>query len=76
MRKAFGLVLVSALFAALAVGQDFAIQTFAGGGLPQNIPGTSAVLHGTGGLVLDANGNAFFTLYFRTSFCGWIRAGC
>ena len=63
MRKAFGLVLVALFSITLAVGEDFTIQTFAGGGFPQNIPGTSAVLHGTGGLVLDASGNAFFTLY-------------
>jgi sugar lactone lactonase YvrE len=50
------------VFSALASAEDFTIQTFAGGGLPQNIQGTSAVLEGPGGIAMDANGNAYFTL--------------
>ena len=49
-------------FCALARAEDFTIQTFAGGGVPQNIQGTSAVLHVPSGIVTDANGNAFFTV--------------
>src|SRR5579862_7204205 len=49
-------------FSVLAGAEDFTIQTFAGGGLPQNIQGTSAVLHGPSGIVTDANGNVFFTV--------------
>src|SRR5665213_262932 len=49
-------------FCALARAEDFTIQTFAGGGVPQNIQGTSAVLNVPSGIVTDANGNAFFTV--------------
>ena len=45
----------------IAGAEDFTIQTFAGGGLPQNIQGTSVVLQ-AGGIAADANGNAFFTV--------------
>ena len=62
MRKHISLLFVPLLFSTLAVGEDFTIQAFAGGGFPQNIQGTSAVLHGPGGIVTDANGNTFFTL--------------
>ena len=47
-------------FSTFASAEDFTIQTFAGGGLPQNIQGTSAVFHELGGIVTDANGNAYF----------------
>jgi hypothetical protein len=63
LRRSFGLILIALLPATLAIGEDFTIQTFAGSGLPQNIQGTSAVLHGPSGIVTDANGNAFFTLH-------------
>jgi len=53
------LVVVSA-FASGASGEDFTIQTFAGGALPENVQGTSAVLHLPSGVVADANGNVFF----------------
>jgi hypothetical protein len=62
MRKHLSLLFIPLLFSTYAVGEDFTIQAFAGGGLPQNIQGTSAVLHGPAGIVTDANGNAFFTL--------------
>src|SRR5258708_4126096 len=60
MRRALCSFLLA--FSSLAGAEDFTIQTFAGGGLPQNIQGTSAVLHGPSGIVMDANGNAFFTV--------------
>ena len=59
MRKVLGFSLLA--FSALAGAEDFTIQTFAGGGLPQNFQGTSAVFQGFGGIVTDANGNAYFT---------------
>ena len=62
MRKRFCFILAAFFFSHLASGEDFTIQTFAGGGVPQNIQGTSAVLYGPAGIVTDANGNAFFTL--------------
>src|SRR5665213_2629921 len=48
-------------FSTFAGAEDFTIQTFAGGGIPQNIQGTSAVFPGLAGIVTDANGNAYFT---------------
>ena len=58
----FCLIFVTFFLSACAFGEDLTIQTFAGGGLPQNIQATSAALHGPSGIVTDANGNAYFTL--------------
>src|ERR1039458_6694048 len=48
-------------------GQTYTINTFAGGGLPVNVPGTSASLHlpvwsgaGFGPVAVDGAGNLFF----------------
>jgi hypothetical protein len=60
LRRSFGFIFVALLSSTPAIGEDFTIQTFAGGGLPENIQGTSAVLHGPGGVVTDTNGNIFF----------------
>ena len=60
MRRLFGFLVVVSVFTSGAIGEDFTIQTFAGGGLPENIQGTSAVLHQPSGIVADANGNVFF----------------
>jgi hypothetical protein len=43
-----------------AFGQSYTISTFAGGGLPVNILGTSASLYGPGGIAVDKVGNVFF----------------
>ena len=43
-----------------AFGQTYAIDTLAGGGLPANIPGTSASLFPPGSVALDRAGNVFF----------------
>lgn len=48
------------VFSSLAGAEDFTIQTFAGGGIPQNIQGTSAALF-PAGIVTDASGNVYFT---------------
>lgn len=69
MRKCSGLPAV-ALFccSALAFGQTYTIQTFAGGGLPVNLQGLSAVLtspiNGAGvtGVTVDGTGNVYFLL--------------
>ena len=45
---------------AWAFGQSYTIQTFAGGGLPVNIPATSAILQQPDSVALDAPGNIFF----------------
>src|SRR5579859_2465596 len=44
----------------VALGQSYTISTFAGGGLPVNISGTSANLYGTKAVAVDARGNVFF----------------
>src|ERR1700722_14048194 len=41
-------------------GQIYAISTFAGGGLPVNVPGTSASLYGPQAVAVDNSGNVFF----------------
>src|SRR5260370_37604005 len=41
--------------------QSYTISTFAGGGLPVNIPGSSASLSALAGVAADAAGNIFFT---------------
>jgi trimeric autotransporter adhesin len=44
-----------------AFGQSYTISTIAGGGLPVNVPGTSASLFGPKGAAADKAGNIFFT---------------
>lgn len=79
MRKAVSQALIAALFCSVvAFGQNPIISTFAGGGLPVNIPGTSANVgplasqlsfsleNYTGALgrgSVDANGNLYFIAY-------------
>jgi uncharacterized protein (TIGR03437 family) len=41
-------------------GQMYAISTFAGGGFPSNVPGTSASLDRPGAIAVDRAGNVFF----------------
>ena len=41
-------------------GQTYTIQTFSGGGLPVNIPGSSARLDAPASVAVDAAGNLFF----------------
>ena len=53
---AVALGLPSALFA-----QSYTIDTFAGGGLPVNIPGTSATNIYSYGVAADPNGNLYFS---------------
>ncbi|MFY9728903.1 MAG: hypothetical protein WAJ87_25615 [Bryobacteraceae bacterium] len=48
--------------ASSAVGQTYTINTFAGGGLPVNIAGTSASLAPTSAVALDASGDIFIAL--------------
>src|SRR5580658_9496051 len=58
----FFLVLVALLLSRSAVGQSYTISTFAGGGLPVNIRGTSASLDADVPLdvAADRAGNVFF----------------
>ena len=43
-----------------AFGQTYSVQTLAGGGLPVNIAGTSAILQSPGFVAVDRAGNLFF----------------
>ncbi len=45
----------------VAFGQNYLIQTFAGGALPISIPGTSASLNGPSRVAVDQAGNLLFT---------------
>ena len=58
---------LSAAILALAVsgcafGQSYTIQTFAGGGLPVNIPATSAILQQPNSVAVDGAGNVFIAV--------------
>ena len=54
------LMLVLAV-AGSAFGQTYTIDTIAGGGLPVNVPGTSAGIgSASGGIAVDSAGNVFF----------------
>lgn len=58
-------LLLALILACLAppciLSQTYTISTIAGGGLPQNVQGTSADLNGTWGVAVDAAGNVFLT---------------
>jgi len=52
------------LIANLGSSQNYTISTFAGGGVPVNVSGTSAYLgmnEGAGGVAADTAGNLYFT---------------
>jgi len=58
-------VLLPSVLSWLAFGQTYTISTFAGGGLPVNIPGTAASLrfsNFTDGVATDSAGNVFITI--------------
>jgi uncharacterized protein (TIGR03437 family) len=61
MRLRFAPILILAI-ACSAFGQTYTIQTLAGGGLPENIVGTSAGLGRVTWVAVDAAGDVFFTL--------------
>jgi trimeric autotransporter adhesin len=61
MRLRFAALLTLAI-ACSAFGQTYTIQTLAGGGLPENIAGTSAGLGRITWVAVDAGGNVYFTL--------------
>jgi len=54
-------VLLALLASSQAFGQTYTISTFAGGGLPVNIPGTSASLRSPSSVAVDKAGNVYFT---------------
>jgi uncharacterized protein (TIGR03437 family) len=49
------------IVSAAAFAQSYTISTIAGGGLPVNIPGTSASLYGPESAAVDASGNVYFS---------------
>jgi len=59
LRSAAILILI---ISSWANGQTYKITTFAGGGLPGNIPGTSASLVDVNGVAIDRVGNVFISL--------------
>jgi uncharacterized protein (TIGR03437 family) len=54
--------ILAALVSGAVFGQTYTIQTFAGGGLPENIPGPSASLSRVTWVAVDRAGNVFMTL--------------
>jgi len=53
--------ILSLAISCCAFGQTYTIQTFAGGGLPVNMPGTSASLSSLNYAAVDGAGNVLFT---------------
>ena len=53
--------ILSMVVSGCAFGQTYTISTFAGGGLPVNIPGTQAGLRSVGSVAVDRAGNVLFT---------------
>jgi uncharacterized protein (TIGR03437 family) len=60
MPRLFTGVLLALIISWAASGQTYTISTFAGGGLPVNVKGTSASLYGPNGVAVDKAGNVFF----------------
>ena len=58
--RPFPAIFLSLVAAWVASAQTYTISTFAGGGLPVNIPGTSASLYGPLGVAADSTGNILF----------------
>jgi uncharacterized protein (TIGR03437 family) len=53
---------LATLFSCVVLGQPYAVQTVAGGGLPENIPGVSANLSAVSAVATDPAGNVFIAL--------------
>ena len=62
MRKIVCPALLLLAFAITALGQNYTIQTFAGGGVPQNIQAASASLGPVTGIATDSSGNVYIAL--------------
>jgi sugar lactone lactonase YvrE len=58
--RLFSAAILTLVISCCAFGQTYTIQTFAGGGLPVNIPGTYASLRNPNSLAVDGKGNVFF----------------
>ena len=62
MRNQLWLGVTLAVCAVAGFGQDYKIITLAGGGVPQNVPATSASLGGAIAVATDGAGNLYMTL--------------
>ena len=62
MRKIVGPVILALLFSRAAFSQNYTIQTFAGGGVPQGVPAPFASLGAVGGVATDSAGNVYIAL--------------
>ncbi len=60
MPRLFTAVLLALVTSWAASGQTYTISTFAGGGLPVNVKGTSASLYGPQSVAVDKAGNIYF----------------
>jgi len=49
-------------FTVFSLGQTYTIETFAGGGTPENLPAISAALGGIAGMATDGAGNLYLAL--------------
>jgi sugar lactone lactonase YvrE len=55
-------VVLTLAIACSALAQTYTIKTFAGGALPENLPGLSASLGGINGMAVDQTGNVYLSL--------------
>src|ERR1035437_5309219 len=62
MRKIFCPLILTLMFSSVGFSQNYTIQTFAGGGVPQNIQAASASLGYVTGIAADAAGNVYVAL--------------
>ena len=62
MRKIVGLVIVALLCSRAVFSQNYTIQTFAGGGIPQGLPANFASLGAVAGLATDSAGDVYISL--------------
>jgi len=60
--KIAGSVILALAFSGAAFSQNYTIQTFAGGGVPQGLVGTSARLASVTGVATDAAGNVYIAV--------------
>lgn len=58
--RLFTAAILTLAISCCAFGQTCTVSTFAGGGLPVNIPGTSASLRYPCGVAVDRTSNHFF----------------
>ena len=60
--RLFAAAILTLAISCCSFSQSYTIRTFAGGGLPEGIPPTSANLGTVNGIAADAAGNVYMTL--------------